>query len=323
MKRKKENYKQYIEYWIKNNPDKSLQECEYLHKQYTKSTNYQCIEYYIRKYPDKSLQECEELKNIAIKKAQEKQLYKKQGQNNPCSKTNRDELKRKQGSPYSIEFYKKRYPDKSIAELFEIRQNFINKRKYLPENNPTTIEYYINKGYNQDEAKILRRNRQRTFTLEKCIEKYGESEGKKVFKERQIKWVEKLQKSFLEKGTNNCSSSIKEIELVKELCKRLNIEIPKKQKYITFENKHYAFDFEFNKKVIEYNGDYWHCNPQIYEKSFIHRTKKISAEEIWKEDENKIKAAKALGYEVLVIWESEYLLNKEYVIDKCINFINS
>jgi hypothetical protein len=35
----------------------------------------------------------------------------------------------------------------------------------------TTLEYYLNQGMNEDEAKLALRKRQSTFSLEKCIEK--------------------------------------------------------------------------------------------------------------------------------------------------------
>lgn len=323
MKRVKENYKQYIEYWIKNNPDLSYEECDKLHKQYTKSTNYQCIEYYIRKYPDKTLEECEKLREEAVKQAQKKQLDKKLGQNNPCSKTNRPEHLRKQNSPYSLEYYKKRFPDLSEEEIISLRAEFISKRKYIKENHTNTLEYYIKRGYSEEEAEILRSNRQRTFSLEKCIEKYGKIEGEKVFEQRQKKWIKKLQENFTKIGDNRAHKSKQEIELVTELCRILGIEIPIKQKFITFNDKHYAYDFEYNHKFIEYNGDYWHCNPQIYHKDYVHQIKKMTAYEIWKFDEEKLNAAKQNGYDVFVVWENEYLLNKEYVIEKCINFLKS
>ena len=53
----------------------------------------------------------------------------------------------------------------------------------------TTLEYYLSKGMSEDEAKHALRKRQTTFSLEKCIEKYGEVEGIKRFKERQEKWL--------------------------------------------------------------------------------------------------------------------------------------
>jgi hypothetical protein len=56
----------------------------------------------------------------------------------------------------------------------------------------TTLEYYYNQGMTTDEAKLALRKRQSTFSLEKCIEKYGEVEGIKRFNERQEKWIKSL-----------------------------------------------------------------------------------------------------------------------------------
>jgi len=94
-------------------------------------------------------------------------------------------------------------------------------------------------------------------------------------------------------------------------------------KYFKDLKKTFAYDFVFNKKVIEYNGDYWHCNPKIYDKNFFNKNKKMSSEEIWEYDKIKIDSIVKEGYEVLVIWESDYKENKELAIQKCINFINS
>lgn len=52
----------------------------------------------------------------------------------------------------------------------------------------TRIEYWLKKGYTEEEAKKKLSERQRTFTKEKCIEKYGEVEGLKRWKIRQQKW---------------------------------------------------------------------------------------------------------------------------------------
>lgn len=56
---------------------------------------------------------------------------------------------------------------------------------------PNQIKYWIKKGYSEDESRQLVSDRQRTFTLEKCIEKYGEEKGIKVYNERQVKWSKK------------------------------------------------------------------------------------------------------------------------------------
>jgi hypothetical protein len=47
--------------------------------------------------------------------------------------------------------------------------------------NNTTIEYYLKKGMSLDDAKISLIERQRTFTLEKCIDKYGEEQGRQIW----------------------------------------------------------------------------------------------------------------------------------------------
>lgn len=72
----------------------------------------------------------------------------------------------------------------------------------------TSIEYYLRLGYTEDEAIHLRKERQRTFSLEKCIEKYGEEKGFQVWKERQKKWQDTLNsKSEEEKQTINNKKS--------------------------------------------------------------------------------------------------------------------
>ena len=54
------------------------------------------------------------------------------------------------------------------------------------------IEYWLSKGYSFEEAKIMLSNRQKTFSREICIKKYGEKDGLKRFNERQKKWVDSL-----------------------------------------------------------------------------------------------------------------------------------
>lgn len=54
------------------------------------------------------------------------------------------------------------------------------------------IQYYIDKGMSEDQAKAALKDRQRTFSLNKCIKKYGKAEGVKVWRRRQIKWQNTL-----------------------------------------------------------------------------------------------------------------------------------
>ena len=48
----------------------------------------------------------------------------------------------------------------------------------------------------------------------------------------------------------------------------------------------------------------------------------MTAKEKWKKDLTKINYAKENGFEIMVIWESDYKANKNREIQKCIEFLN-
>ena len=58
------------------------------------------------------------------------------------------------------------------------------------------------------------------------------------------------------------------------------------------------------KKVIECNGDYWHCNPIRYEPDYYNKSVHLTAQQIWDRDAQRIKELKSIGYDVKVLWES-------------------
>lgn len=70
------------------------------------------------------------------------------------------------------------------------------------------------------------------------------------------------------------------------------------------------------KLAIEYNGDYWHCNPDIYDRKYFHKHKNKYAYEIWEYDSIKTKRCNSVGVELLTLWES-------YPKDKIKNLIKS
>lgn len=71
-----------------------------------------------------------------------------------------------------------------------------NKKRENPElyysSTTSNIEYWLTKGYSSDEAKIKLSDRQKTFSKEICIKKYGEKDGLKRFYDRQTKWINSL-----------------------------------------------------------------------------------------------------------------------------------
>ncbi len=94
-------------------------------------------------------------------------------------------------------------------------------------------------------------------------------------------------------------------------------------KYNSINNKYYFYDFvdTKNKKIIEFNGDYWHMNPNKFKSADIHPTSKLLAEEIWYKDQQKINFITSIGFKVLIIWEAEAKQNESIIINKCINFL--
>jgi hypothetical protein len=70
--------------------------------------------------------------------------------------------------------------------------------------------------------------------------------------------------------------------------------------------------------LIEYNGDYWHCNPEKYDENYYHKKKDKLAKEIWEYDKNKLYLAEKNDYTYEVIWELDYKKDPT-IINKIIN----
>lgn len=310
---KKQNTPLNLEYYIKKYPELSREEQEKLWHTYAKENCYQSEEYYIKRGATK--EEAKQLKRKKLEIVTPKIVAKISGQNNGMSSTNRTEQERKESSPFSKEFYIKRGLSEEDRKKFN--ENVANNRMYN-----TRLDYYINKGMSEEEAHKALYNRQATFSLYKCIQKYGEEKGLEIFNERQKKWNKKLQKSF--KLGKYVQSPVAN-KLFEEIKNKLNINNSTEEKYIFNDKLHkgYLFDFCLNDKLIEFNGDYWHANPKFYgPKSFI-KAKNKRAEEIWEYDKIKIQTADDQGYKVLIVWENDYHNDKEKTLQKCIDFLNN
>jgi G:T-mismatch repair DNA endonuclease (very short patch repair protein) len=208
-----------------------------------------------------------------------------------------------------------------------------NNKEYWSSRTETQLQYWVNKGYSDDEAREILKERQSTFTLEKCIKKYGKDKGTEIFNDRQEKWSSTMEKQYQNgEYTRFCKSNWSNIELefIKDLVKVLNLTddeyysaLNGKQFFRRFKEigRTLAYDFVLDKKIIEFNGDYWHMNPNKYKASYFNKSIQETAGEKWKIDNEKINLIKKEGYEVLIVWESEYHQNPKETIQKCINFI--
>lgn len=110
----------------------------------------------------------------------------------------------------------------------------------------------------------------------------------------------------------NLPSSKVEKKILEQL--KMFFDNVEKQKII--ETKRFDFYIPLFNLLIEYNGDYWHCNPKKYPATFYHKKKKMFAWELWDYDKQKIKIAIAAGYNCITIWESEYTQNPDLLFQK-------
>jgi hypothetical protein len=75
--------------------------------------------------------------------------------------------------------------------------------------------------------------------------------------------------------------------------------------YLSDVNKSVDIFIPSENRIIEFFGDYWHCNPTIYSAHFYHTLVHKNAYEIWEFDNKRLEEFKNNGYDVFVVWESE------------------
>jgi hypothetical protein len=231
-------------------------------------------------------------------------------------------------SPFSKKFINY----KSDDYIEQVKQKAV-QTKVKNNTNPLTTSYYIKKGFTEEESKKKLSERQSTFSLKKCIEKHGLEKGTEIWSKRQQKWLNTLNSKTSEelaeinkkKIYKNGISSKQELQLFEELNSFVNFNL-ENQHIIERDDipgRYYSYDIRYKNKIIEYNGDLWHANPSKYKKTDIPKIpkNKKTAEEIWNRDRLKNELVKNKGYDVLVIWESDYKNDKQKVIEKCIKFL--
>lgn len=190
------------------------------------------------------------------------------------------------------------------------------------------LEYFIEKyGKEEGAKKYYEINHQKAMTLENMIRVHGLEEGKIVYQQ----WIDKAIANHI--GYSKVSQ-----ELFEAVDKKLG-DLAKNSKWATkngeaeieinisdYAKKWARPDYVLGNKIIEFNGDYWHCNPKFYNaEDFVPRfgtTTAQSVKEVWESDYNREQEFKRLGYEVLTVWEDDYYANPVKEIDRCVDFLN-
>ena len=190
----------------------------------------------------------------------------------------------------------------------------------------TSLEYWKKKGYSDEDAKKMLSERQRTFTLEKCIAKYGEEDGKRIYADRQKKWLATLNKRYgdkweelsASKSPGSCHKfSYESQALFWEIESKRIDKTPRAVFALSGESNNNEFVFHRKngrkyfldycipelKCVIEYDGGAWHNES----------TKEY--------DEARRKEISDNGYRIHVVTDVEYKTDREFTIKQCLDFI--
>lgn len=239
----------------------------------------------------------------------------------------------KELSPFSKDFngYKDMSEEeKEKAVLEATKHNVIGR-------NTNQKEYWIKKGYTEEEAIKKVSERQTTFSKEICIEKYGEKEGIKIWEERQKKWQATLndkpdeEKERIARAKMNWGRgySIISQKMFWEIYEKIKTKVDTNQIYfatynrlshkddgteknyeyfyVTESGEHFFLDFllKNKKRVVEFDGDYWHGEARGNQER----------------DRKREKALKNAGFDILRISERDYKKHPVAMVYEAVQFL--
>lgn len=167
-----------------------------------------------------------------------------------------------------------------------------------------------------------------TRNLDWFVEKYGEEEGRIRHRAKTETWLqtmaskpeaERLRINSLKfnvhgpvsKGETQLTNALKEI--IPEIETQFHL--------INSKDRWYVYDIRFKNRLIEFDGDFWHMNPEQFDANYVHPVSKLKASDKWAIDSRKTSRAIEAGFELHRVWESHYNKDKEQVIQECINFL--
>jgi hypothetical protein len=66
--------------------------------------------------------------------------------------------------------------------------------------------------------------------------------------------------------------------------------------------------------AYEFMGDFWHANPKIYKPE--QKIKGYTAQEKWEKDLKRAEVIKSMGYDLVIIWESDWNEFKQGIVSE-------
>lgn len=236
------------------------------------------------------------------------------------------------------EAYEKIYNKQKIGLDNFWRDVKAGTKNYL---HPRTLEYFIAKGLSLENAEIALKDIQTTFSLSKCIARYGEYEGTEIWQNRQSKWQntqnnkseEEKQRILIAKTKGNkfySNASQKFInKVIAFLPSDLTFLYGDKEYFIYYNKNIYFYDLFIPelKIIIEYNGSHVHPSKEKLSVEEWHKwqnpfTKKNS-DYCYNRDQMKKHAALENNIQCIEFWDYDdniieiqklcNLINEEYI----------
>lgn len=221
-----------------------------------------------------------------------------------------------------------------------------------------TFEYKQEKyGWNKEEFKKY--NKSRSCTLENFIKRHGDEEGRRKWDEycKRQSYTTSLDYMIKEYGEEegkrkwaNYNDKRLIYQFKSEISEELFMNVYNKLRNLGYDHEIYFLDLNYEYEVygfedsvlskldfydktinyvIEFNGDFWHANPNRYKADDIIKisNKSFKASDIWERDKiRKESVIKELGCIFDVVWETDYCAkmrkeDKEVIEDKIVNKI--
>lgn len=211
--------------------------------------------------------------------------------------------------------------------------------RYISAQTESNLFEYKEKKYGWTEEKFKEYNKSRAVTIDNLIKKYGEKTGIEKWEEycnrqRYTTTLEYFIKKYgyddgAEKYNNFANKRVQakknqsKIEL--EVFGEIENHLDQIEMSIRLDNPYYGpFDYGNleKKKLIEFYGSYWHCDPRFYSEDYVCRQKGLTAKQIRTRDQAKRKYATNQGYQVFVIWEHDWRKNKEKILENITRWWN-
>jgi len=237
----------------------------------------------------------------------------------------------------TYEEYVLRYFDIDMLQLEKeyINYQLLNKEKINKEKTKGLKKYTNSiKGKSKKEIlgeekyNIFLHNMKGVFSLKWFINKYGKDIGEKKYKERSIN-ISKIShfRKYNKENKKNWSKISQELffeihNIIGDNFEKIYFGELNHEYSCGVQNHNYDFVLLDKKRVLEFNGDKFHANPKLYEKNdiplkFINKT----SQKIWEDDKKKLNKAKNNGFKIKIIWESDYLNDKNKTILDCVKFL--